>query len=89
MRRVTMRLVPFDPKDESFTIVDWRAHPGDLLEEVSQLLAPHGLRVVMADSQDDSYRFKVEKAEQPPVEPTAPVERQPFIGLPLGNGEWV
>ncbi len=88
MRRVTMRLVPHDPEDESFTVVDWKAHPGDMLEEVSQLLAPHGLRVVMADSQDDSYRFKVEKVEPRPVEPTAS-KAQPFIGLPLGNGEWV
>lgn len=66
MRRVTMRLVPYKPEDESFTVVDWKTHPGDMLEEVSQLLAPHGLCVVMADTQDDSYRFKVEKVEARP-----------------------
>lgn len=61
MRPVTMHLVPYDPDDETFTVVDWKTHPGDMLEEVSQLLASHGLRVVVADSQDDSYRFKVER----------------------------
>ncbi len=61
MREVTMRLVPYVPEDESFTVVDWKTNPADMLEEVSRLLAPHGLCIVLADSQDDSYRFKVEE----------------------------
>lgn len=63
MRPATMRLVPHVPEDETFTVVDWKTGPADVLEEVSELLAPHGLCIVLADSQDDSYRFKVEAAK--------------------------
>lgn len=61
MRPATMHLVPHDPDDETFAVVDWKTGPADVLEEVSELLAPYGLRILLADTQDDSYRFKVER----------------------------
>lgn len=63
MRPATMRLVPYVHEDESFTVVDWKTGPAEVLEGVSELLAPYGLRVILADTRDDSYRFKVEKVE--------------------------
>jgi hypothetical protein len=86
-----MRLVPHNPDDETFASVDWRDGPADVLEKVSELLAPHGLCIVLADTQDDSYRFKVVKeaggeGEWQPIAALAPKTRA-LVGRWMSSGE--
>lgn len=56
-----MHVVPYEPEDETFTKVDWRTGPYEVLERVSGLLREHGLVVLLADSGNDEYPFKVAK----------------------------
>lgn len=56
-----MYVVPYEPEDEMFTKVDWRASPHEVLKRVSTLLRAHGLVVLLADSGSDEYLFKVAK----------------------------
>lgn len=56
-----MYIVPFVPEDETFTAVDWKANPFEVLERVSGLLRDHGLVVLLADGGSDEYSFKVAK----------------------------
>lgn len=54
-----MYVVPYVPEDETFTAVDWKASPYEVLERVSGLLREHGLVVLLADSNSDEYPFKI------------------------------
>lgn len=56
-----MRTVAHDPDDETFRHADWKDAADVVLEAVDQLLAPHGLEVVVSDDRSDTYHFKIDQ----------------------------
>lgn len=50
--------------DNSFTIVDHRDSPGEVLRLVDLMLVPFGLEIATVNMDDDQYYFKVEKRRE-------------------------
>ena len=50
----------YDAKfNEEWSCCDYRDHPNEVLESIDDRLKPFGLEVVMADTGDSSYTFKI------------------------------
>lgn len=65
-----MRTIPLeyitDPDDDDcgmvkdiYVCVDWKANPETVADALNRQLAEHGLEIVMAESGDDEFYFKV------------------------------
>ncbi|MFD6316939.1 hypothetical protein [Methylorubrum thiocyanatum] len=71
-----MRTVGFDPDDETFKHADWKDGPDVVLEAIDRLLAPHGLEVVVADSQSGTYHFQIGPQAWRPISECPPDARK-------------
>lgn len=52
-----------------FSCSDHRAHPGEVLQQMDELLEEHGLEIVTVDNKDDGFWYKIEELQVPEKSP--------------------
>jgi hypothetical protein len=58
---------PEDLEADGIQQVDYRGAPHEVLEAIDGQLTPYGLEVVMLDTGDDSYAWKIARARGEPA----------------------
>lgn len=61
----TIADVGISDEDDGTGYADWKDSPATVLDIIDELLAAHGLEVVMIDTGSDDYLFKIEPRVAP------------------------